>query len=255
MAEHELRSRYEHEGASTERYASPSFWDARYHQRRFAAICEMLEGPLSSATSFLDVGAGTGEYLQFARARGVAQVSGIDLSFNYCRREKAIAEGVQVMQASGDALPLQTGSIDVVLCSEVIEHLPPALAVKSVLELGRVARRTIVTTTPNRSAAVRRLARSVVPNRVDELDRQVGHINLVDPGEFIRLLEVSGWTVARLDTRHILPPVIGEGIRLPTALSGLVDATETTATRWSKRSGNVMLALLEPEVTPGSIIS
>jgi SAM-dependent methyltransferase len=241
----DLRSRYESEGATTERYHNSSFWDARYHQRRFSIICEMLDEVLPSASSFLDVGAGTGEYLAFARDRGVPRVYGADLSFTYCQRERVIAGGVAVVQASGSELPLDTGSIDIVLCSEVLEHLPPAMAARTVHELCRVARRTVLASTPNRQAAVRRLGRAAAAKRVDDLDEEVGHINLMDPDEFRQLLDIDGWTVDRLDARHILPPVVGEVLHLPTALDGLVGAVEERFNGVSGRQGNALFATLD----------
>ncbi len=224
-----LRDRYEAEGATAERYGSPSFWDARYHRARFRLICGLLDDLLRPATSFLDVGAGTGEYLRFAVERGIPVSIGVDLSFAYCTRARHEAPGAGSIQASAGSLPFPDRSVDVVLCSEVLEHLPLLVAARAVRELRRVARCAVVVTTPNRAAAVRRLGRALAPGRVDRLDEEVGHINLLADAELRRLLVGDGWSLSVLRGVHILPPVIGEQLNLPGGVATLVCSAERFA--------------------------
>lgn len=76
---------------------------------------------------FADVGCGSGPFSEIARQIG-ARYIGIDL---------APGVGVDVV-ASVTALPFDTASIDTVLCSQVLEHVPALNA--ALLELARVLR-------------------------------------------------------------------------------------------------------------------
>src|SRR4029450_12217049 len=71
----------------------------------------------------LDAGCGTGINLGWLRQFRPRQVVGIDLSWHaleFCRRrgESSLA------QASVLALPLASASFDLVVCNDVIQHLP-----------------------------------------------------------------------------------------------------------------------------------
>src|SRR5947209_2344064 len=79
---------YEREALHVERYANPSYWDARYHGRRQTTINAILTRLLHTGDRFLDAGCGTGEYLATAAARGGTSV-GVDLARNYVVRARA----------------------------------------------------------------------------------------------------------------------------------------------------------------------
>lgn len=241
----ELRSRYESEGAFIRRYDSASFWDARYHRRRFRPIVKTLRPMLSAAMSFLDVGCGTGEYLSVANGLGIAAVFGVDLSGEYCRRARETCPTAKISQASADSLPFGDRSIDVVLCTEVLEHLPGNVCVRAIQELQRVTRRHLVVTTPNSDALIRRVARRRWRQHMELLDEAVGHINLVSARELTGMFEDGSWRSRSFTVMHILPPVVGEATRAPRMTSPLVGAAESLANRVLPRSGNVMILALE----------
>lgn len=240
-----LRARYETEGATVRRYDSASFWDARYHQRRFSAIVERLVPLLRDAQSFLDVGCGTGEYLDVAACTGVARVYGVDLSSEYCRRARILCPTAEVNEASAAELPFEDRGVDVVLCSEVLEHLPAETCARAVAELERVTRSHLIVTTPNRAALIRNLAARLRPQLVEQLDDEVGHINLLDPGQLAAHLASTAWRTRAIDVFHIVPPVVGERIHLPRVAAGLVTGIEAAANRVVPRAGNAMLAVVE----------
>jgi len=96
----------------------------------------------------LDAGCGTGWFSQRAVERGASAVS-LDVGVRLLQR---VAEKCDSRRVAGDllSLPFPSGSFDVVICSEVIEHtLDPR---RAVVELGRVLRfgGLMALTVPNR---------------------------------------------------------------------------------------------------------
>lgn len=103
-----------------------------------------LEGAL-----VLDAGCGTGEFSTAALARG-ARVVSVDIGPRLLARTRN--KGIEYVAAADvAALPFPSGTFDVVMSSECIEHTPSPEA--SVLELARVLRPggRLALTCPNRS--------------------------------------------------------------------------------------------------------
>ena len=72
----------------------------------------------------LDMGCGNGELISMLAEKGYKCVA-LDLSKNRLAKFKNRAKKLGVAQIQGDAtnIPLQYSSIDVIMCSEVLEHL------------------------------------------------------------------------------------------------------------------------------------
>jgi SAM-dependent methyltransferase len=235
---------YEEEARATERYASVGYWDARYHRRRMAAVERVLGRIVKPGDRFVDAGCGTGEYLSFARQLGAKPV-GIDLAVGYLMRIRA-AGVTDLLQADLARLPLESGAVEVALCSEVLEHLPePELATQ---ELLRVAGRSVVISTPN-IGVLRSAFKRFAPAKVAELDRSVGHISVMHLGQLLQLVKNSGWRATEVGTLHVLPPVIMEMLHLPSFFEPLVRLAEAIMSRLLPRQGNISLVLLERSKT------
>lgn len=241
-----MRDHCEFEGARTERYASSSYWDGRYHRRRQEQILNLLGTGIEPGDSFLDVGCGTGEYLDLAVQLGATTVVGVDLARTYLGRLRARDESLPLVQTDGATLPFDDDAFDVVLCSEVIEHVPGPTAAFVAAELSRVGRRLILLTTPNRDAMIRRFARWLASNRVNELDEEVGHINLLDKASLISVARSAGMELDEARIRHIAPPVLGEMAHVPPRLDRVVSCVERLADRWVPSWGNTMYLSFEP---------
>ena len=99
---------------------------------------------ITPGESVLEVGCGTGELSQRARARvgPGGRVSGIDPSAEMIAvaRRKAARAGIDIdyRVASIEALPFDGHSFDVVLSSLMMHHLPDDLKSAGVAEIGRV---------------------------------------------------------------------------------------------------------------------
>ena len=237
----ELRARYEKEGSLTNRYDSVSFWDRRYHQRRFDEVVSTLSGLLAPTGSFLDVGCGTGEYVRWAAGRSSGAVAGVDLADEYCVRTRALVPSARVERCDASELPFADGEFDVVMCSEVIEHVPHLSQQVVVDELKRVAGEHLVITTPNQNAFLRVVARRVAPSTVARFDDEVGHISLLSRVELVSLALGSRWRVRPVRVHHIVPPVIGEKLRLPAGAAGAAGVVERFADSVVPRAGNAMI--------------
>jgi hypothetical protein len=97
----------------------------------------------SDVDSILDVGCGRGGFLRWLP--DAYRKVGLDFS---CA---ALAEvGCPRILGSVDSLPLASSSFDLVSCFELLEHLPHRIFPKALQELGRVSRKYIMISVPNR---------------------------------------------------------------------------------------------------------
>lgn len=102
--------------------------------------------------TILDAGGGTGWTTIGLRER--CEVVTLDS----CAESLLHASG-RVVQASVDALPLADRSFDLVISSQVLEHLPDETMKKTVAEMTRVAKRYLLVSVPYREALEARVVR------------------------------------------------------------------------------------------------
>ena len=110
--------------------------------------------PAGGACTLLDVGTGSGDIpraaVRAAARRGVAVRSiGVDL----LRPAAQVARrtGLATVLADGGVLPFGSKSVDFVVASQVLHHLPTPAAVRWVRELDRIARRAVIVADLRRS--------------------------------------------------------------------------------------------------------
>jgi len=97
--------------------------------------------------TLLDVGTGSGDIALAARAAARQldiDLKAIGLELNPTAARIASAAGVPTIVADGSALPLGPRSVDVVVASQVLHHLPRSIAVRWIATLDRIARRAVV---------------------------------------------------------------------------------------------------------------
>jgi ubiquinone/menaquinone biosynthesis C-methylase UbiE len=97
--------------------------------------------------TLLDVGTGSGDIALAARAAARQldiDLKAIGLELNPTAARIASAAGVPTIVADGSALPLGPRSVDVVVASQVLHHLPRPIAVRWIATLDRIARRAVV---------------------------------------------------------------------------------------------------------------
>lgn len=93
--------------------------------------------------SIVDVGCGDGLLTNQLNDR-YDDVLGVDISREALQHVKG-----RKMAVGMDRLPLPDQSFDLVICTEVIEHLPYHIYEKSIHELQRVAKKNLLVTVPN----------------------------------------------------------------------------------------------------------
>jgi 2-polyprenyl-3-methyl-5-hydroxy-6-metoxy-1,4-benzoquinol methylase len=111
------------------------------------ALGPWLAAARGSTQTALDVGAGSGDILRAAVAaarRHDVRLVGIALELSRPAAALARSRGLAALVADGDALPLLPKSVDVVIASQVLHHLPAARAVRWLETLDRLARRLVI---------------------------------------------------------------------------------------------------------------
>jgi 2-polyprenyl-3-methyl-5-hydroxy-6-metoxy-1,4-benzoquinol methylase len=154
--------------------------------------------PLPKGSWVLDAGCGSGRHLGEAFRRRDVNVVGIDMS----RRDADTANrmlntmigaaedggGIKLVSVSDiTRLPFQDASFDVVICSEVLEHIPDHL--QAIREIVRVLKpgKSLVVSVPR-----------YMPERIcwalssDYHNEEGGHIRIFRKKELLELLESAG---------------------------------------------------------------
>lgn len=182
---------------------------------------------LPAGARALDVGCGAAPGLRYLRARGIVAV-GCDVSAAALAAAQQSLPGARLVRCEIErSLPFASGQFDLVLMSEIVEHV---LALPAVLaEVRRVLRPggAVVLTTPN-LWDVRRLVGALGgPTWTGDTDPT--HVNLQSPRTLRQHLEAAGFDrvrlragwkpVTRLGGRRLpvrvavpYPPLIGNGI-------------------------------------------
>lgn len=175
----------------------------------------------------LDLGCGAAPGLRYLRARGIVAV-GADVSAAALAAARSrLPESALVRCDLEGALPFKQGRFDLLLLSEIVEHvaaLPPLLAeCRRVLKPGGA----LVLTTPNLWDLRRAVAALGGP--VWSGDRDPTHVNLQTPRRLARSLREAGFgsvrvrtgwkPVARIGGRRLpvrveipYPPLVGNGL-------------------------------------------
>jgi ubiquinone/menaquinone biosynthesis C-methylase UbiE len=213
----ELRELYEARAA--QQYAEPTPLPDPRIDRKFRRICELVREQLP-CEAFLDAGCGDGRYLAALAPELPDRRTGLDIS---ARILETAARRIDAdyRQAGLGALPFEDGAFDLVLCTQVIEHVPDAPA--GIGELVRVLRpggRLVISTDNQRNLVTRWLnAPRTLATGALRLHGARGRIESpatpYTPESFRALLEGASLRVERLETFRFhlmwplaLPPVM-----------------------------------------------
>ena len=145
-----LRRLY-NELAEKERNWNP--WQDINHRDRLKTIVRWVDEVLPDGGRVLDAGCAHGEVAAaIARRRPDADVVGVDIAdvwVEEARRRHNNVPNVRFERADVRDLPFDDDSFDVVICAEVIEHLPDDGWERAVRELDRVSRDVVIISIPD----------------------------------------------------------------------------------------------------------
>ena len=126
-----------YEERAAQQYAEPAPLPDPRLDRKFERICALVRAQLP-AEAFLDAGCGDGRYLAALAADLPPRTAGVDISDRILETAQRNAPSAELRRANLEALPFPDGAFDLVLCTQVIEHVLDAPA--AVCELARVLR-------------------------------------------------------------------------------------------------------------------
>ncbi len=113
--------------------------------REMARLQAVVDAVPADARRVLDVGCGAGIALGLlAERRPGVEALGLELSPRAAETGRRLF-GVSIVCGSADALPFEDDAFDVVLATELLEHLPHGVYDAARAELARVAPRAIIT--------------------------------------------------------------------------------------------------------------
>lgn len=188
------------------------YWKRAGHAHDYADLslltgrAEALEAVWpEGASSAADVGCGRGELVGLLRERGVRAV-GLDLS----RGGRPSAQG------SITAIPLRAGAVDLVMASEVLEHIPTPALPTAVAEMSRVARRWCLVTVPlEEQLDFEQVTCAHCRGRFNA----VGHLRSVKREDVLAWF-AGDWRLAAERTVGMRKRIWGPGLRAVVALQG-----------------------------------
>ncbi len=209
--------------------------------RRIAA----LEGFERAA----EIGPGAGPYVALLCER-FAEVTVTDIEEEYLesvRVEHGRRENLRLLFDDVVASRLRPASLDLVLCSEVIEHAPAPAQV--VAGLRRVLRPggTLVLTTPQARSTLELASKiAFLPGIIDVVRRvyrepilPTGHISLLTVRQVRELLTANGFRVLEHDTWGLYLPLVSElggqaGLSLERRLEGRISRGRLDGLLWTQ---------------------
>ncbi len=166
----------------------------------FAERRALLLGEVRAGERVLDLGCGAGRFLAVLREAGAEPV-GVELAEAAAERARENVPGADVRLVEPDgSLPLGHGEVDVVWCSEVLEHVPDVG--HALLEARRVLRPggRLLLTVPFHG---RLQATAVALTRFDAHFDPLGqHVRFFSRRSLQGALAAAGFEVETLRTRH-----------------------------------------------------
>ena len=149
--------------------------------------------------TLLDVGTGSGDIARAAvtaARRNGLELTPLGIDLNRTAAHLARTGGLAMIVADGSRLPLGPRSVDVIVASQVLHHLPRAVAVRWIVTFDRVARRAVVLADLRRSrvamAGVWAASVGLAMGRVTRHDAVVSLKRGYTKAEFDELLRQAG---------------------------------------------------------------
>lgn len=153
----------------------------------YQTLFSLIE-PLHPET-ILDAGCGEGFSLKRVSSYGIGgKFEGVDYSSQAIRLGKKLFPHLILKRASIYKLPYKNSSFDLVLCTEVLEHLKnPFMALQEIL---RVSKKYVIVSVPNEPFFM--LSNFLRGKNITKLGNDPGHINHWTIISFQKFIKISG---------------------------------------------------------------
>ena len=147
-----------------------------------------LAKPLKAET-ILDAGCGEGFTMDKLSKNGVGKkIEGVEYAKEAILLGKKLFPNLIFKKGSAYELPYKDNSFDLVICTEVLEHLKePAKALKEIL---RVSKKYLIISVPNEPLFM--ISNLLRGKNLSRLGNDVGHINHWNPLSFKKYLKQNG---------------------------------------------------------------
>ena len=162
----------------------PAFYDAHWRETstaddpHIAAKATLMTSLVpADVRTIVDVGCGDGTLTHFFVERW--QVTAVDRSAVALERLRC-----ETVEASADALPMADRSADLLMSSEMLEHLPDPVFAGAIAEMQRVAGSYLLLSVPDREDVRRRFARC---SKCDHRFNVYGHLRSLGAADLERL--------------------------------------------------------------------
>ena len=169
-----------------------------FYRQRSEKIIELLIEIISNLKlkKILDIGCGAGWYLKKLERMG--DTIGLDFCMNYLSQARDFCKKSLFINADAQRLPFRNNYFDLILCTEVLEHLPfPCQCLK---EIARVLSKNgvAVITTPMKNSIEEIVSRKNNPRH------NVEHLSIFTYKEFIFTLK-KNFTLRRIEATSFIP--------------------------------------------------
>jgi ubiquinone/menaquinone biosynthesis C-methylase UbiE len=174
-------------------YKSANPLVAYLHNRRIGIVRELIQA--YKVRSILEVGSGDGYILKAIEDLNVS-LTGIEISETRIERARALVPSAEIIQGDAREMPFESKSFDLVVCSEVLEHVPdPELAIEEIRRVLRPGGFAIITVPNEVNWQIGRAMLLRFPIRIPD------HVNRFTVSSMSQLFGLSPETV------HFLPPL------------------------------------------------
>jgi ubiquinone/menaquinone biosynthesis C-methylase UbiE len=196
----------------------------------------LLDSELRQNNLVLDAGCGSGELSVYAKNLDGNVVS-LDISKSYLKRVRSLVDAR--ICASSDLLPFRPNFFDIVICADVIEHIPAYDKVIS--ELHRVSKGLVVITTPC-EGVFRGIWGFLFPKKLASIDRTVGHFHIFPISKLKqKFLKFDSSTIT-CRSYHVLQPFADKFLSKNAVV--LVDLFERFANLVLPNHGTISLVIM-----------
>ena len=232
-------------------YSSSNYTRRRLHQTRLQWVTKAIatHAPAIPVSSALEYGPGSGIYLPIL-AQHCADVTAADIELAYLSEIQPLANEMKRLKLVVDDIQdsrIEDNSFGLVLCSEVLEHVPdPERSLKTlyrILKPGGIA----IVTTPQRYSLMELSCKVAFLPGIIQVVRRIyrepvlptGHISLRTHSEFNSAIEDSGFVFVEHRKFGLYLPVLAEfgrdwGGRVIEALEGRLSKTPLNLLFWTQ---------------------